>query len=57
MAIQVGELKIGETFHVLGYSGTVVAKGNRTTSVLLVDGDFRTVERLDRKEVVYCELN
>jgi len=57
VAIQVGELKIGETFSHLGYSGTVVAKGGRTVSALMVAQDFREISRLDRKEVVYCELN
>lgn len=57
MSIQVGELKIGETFSHLGYSGTVVAKGGRTVSALMVAQDFREISRLDRKEVVYCELN
>lgn len=53
MSIQVGELKIGETFSHLGYSGTVVAKGGKTISALMVDQDYREISRLDRKEVVY----
>jgi len=51
VAIQVGELKIGETFLSEGYPGTVVAKGDRTVSVLW----YGEITRLDRKEVVYCE--
>lgn len=52
MAIQVGDLRIGEKFRHLGYHGTVVAKLGRSVSVLWAEDP--QVVRLDRREVVFC---